>query len=53
VPARGVAMASHLLSDAAGPVYSRRSLVDLRAALQEAIRQLDPWTALLPERRGG
>jgi hypothetical protein len=46
VPVRGVAMASHLLSDAAGPVYSRRSAVDLRAALRDAIREMDPRTAL-------
>lgn len=49
VPVRGVAMASRLLSDAAGPVYSRRSPVDLRAALRDAIRQMDPWTGLLPD----
>jgi hypothetical protein len=51
VPVRGVAMASRLLCDAAGPVYSRRSPVDLRAALQEAIQQMDPGTVLLPDRR--
>jgi hypothetical protein len=49
VPVRGVAMASRLLSDAAGPVYSRRSPVDLRAALLDATRQMDPWMALLPD----
>src|SRR5215472_1071526 len=47
VPARGVAIASTLLSDGAGPVYNRSSCVDLRAAVQEAIRHLDPSTALL------
>ncbi len=49
VPVRGVAMASRLLCDAAGPAYSRRSPVDLRAALLDATRQMDPWTALLPD----
>jgi hypothetical protein len=49
VPVRGVAMASRLLCDAAGPVYSRRSPVDLRTALLDAIRQMDPRTALLPD----
>jgi hypothetical protein len=49
VPVRGVAMASRLLCDAAGPVYSRRSPVDLRMALQDAIRQMDPRTALLTD----
>jgi hypothetical protein len=49
VPARGVAMANHLLTDATGPVYSRKSQVDLRVALRDAIRQLDPQTALLPD----
>lgn len=48
VPARGVAMASSLLADGAGPLYSTSPRVDLRAAVQEAIRQLDPSTALLP-----
>ncbi len=49
VPVRGVAMASRLLCDAAGPVYSRRSPVDLRAALVDATHQMDPRTALLPD----
>jgi hypothetical protein len=49
VPVRGVAMANHLLTDATGPVYSRKSLVDLRVALRDAIRQMDPQTALLPD----
>jgi hypothetical protein len=48
VPVRGVAMASRLLADATGPVYSRRSLADLRAVLQDAIGHLDPSTPLLP-----
>jgi hypothetical protein len=50
VPVRGVAMASRLLCDATGPVYSRRSAVDLRMALQDAVRQMDPWMAVLPDR---
>jgi hypothetical protein len=42
VGARGVAMASVLLTDATGPVYSRRSRETLDAALEAAIEQLDP-----------
>jgi hypothetical protein len=53
VPARGVAMASKLLVDGAGPVYNRNSRIDLRAAVQEAIQHLDPSTALLPTSSGG
>ena len=48
VPARGVAMAATLLTDAGSPVYSRRSAVPLDAALQAAIAQLDPALPLLP-----
>ena len=53
VPARGVAIASALLTDGSGPVYNRNSRVDLRAAVQEAIHHLDPSTALLPVSSGG
>jgi hypothetical protein len=53
VPARGVALASTLLSDGAGPLYNRDSCVDLRAALQAAIKHLDPSTALLPTSSAG
>ena len=53
VPARGVAIASILLTDGAGPVYNRDSRVDLRAVVQEAIRHLDPSTALLPSSSAG
>jgi hypothetical protein len=48
VPARGVAMARLLLSDATGPVYSRRSRADLTAAVEAATAQLDPALPLLP-----
>ncbi|HXW46749.1 MAG TPA: hypothetical protein VEL03_18305 [Streptosporangiaceae bacterium] len=48
VPASGVAMASHLLADAAGPVYNRRSAVDLAAAVRAAISHLDPSAGLMP-----
>jgi hypothetical protein len=47
VSARGVAMASTLLTDGAGPVYSRRSRVSLAAALDSAITQLDPALPLM------
>jgi hypothetical protein len=49
VPVRGVAMASRLLTDAGGPVYSRRSPVDLRTVLRDAVRHMNPWTALAPD----
>lgn len=42
VKAQGVAMASELLTDAAGPVYNPHSDVTLAAALEAAIDQLDP-----------
>jgi len=48
VPARGVAMAHVLLTDATGPVYNRRSPVTLAAALDAAITQLDPALPLIP-----
>lgn len=53
VPARGVALASNLLTDGAGPLYNRNSPVDLRAAVQAAIQHLDPSTALLPTTSAG
>jgi len=42
VTARGVAMATALLTDALSPVYSPSSRVSLAAALEAAIAQLDP-----------
>jgi hypothetical protein len=42
VGARGVAMATVLLTDATGPVYNRRSRETLTTALEAAIEQLDP-----------
>ncbi len=39
-PARGVAMASRLLSDGTGPLYSARNSEDLRAAVREAVHHL-------------
>jgi hypothetical protein len=48
VPARGVAMATVLLTDATGPVYRRRSPVTLADALDAAISQLDPALPLMP-----
>ena len=41
-PARGVAIASWLLSDADGPLYNRYSTTDLRTALRDALVELDP-----------
>ncbi len=51
VAARGVAMATALLTDALGPVYNRRSRVTLAAALEAAIAQLDPALPLMSEAR--
>jgi hypothetical protein len=42
VPARGVAMASRLLSDGTGPLYNRNCPVHLSDALAEVTAQLDP-----------
>jgi hypothetical protein len=42
VGARGVAMATVLLTDATGPVYNRDSRETLKTALQAAIAELDP-----------
>ena len=42
VGARGVAMATVLLTDATGPVYNRDSRETLKTALQAAIVELDP-----------
>lgn len=49
VTARGVAMASVLLTDAIGPVYNRHSHVTLAAALDAAISQLDPALPVIRE----
>ena len=53
VPARGVAMARVLLTDAISPVYNRRAGVALTNALQAAATQLDPTLPLsrLPDVR--
>lgn len=48
VPARGVAIASMLLSDGTGPLYNARSGLDLRDTVRDAIRHLDPSAQLLP-----
>ena len=47
VTAQGVAAASTLLTDAAGPLYNRRSPVALGDALHTAARQLDPAAPLM------
>ena len=49
VAARGVAMATVLLTDALGPVYNRQSPLTLAAALEAAIAQLDPALPLMSE----
>ena len=42
IAARGAAMASVLLADGTGPLHSRRSPLDLGAAVREATRQMNP-----------
>jgi hypothetical protein len=46
IPARGVAMASRLLSDGTGPVYNRNCSIDPRTAVWDATAQLDPAAML-------
>jgi hypothetical protein len=43
IATRGAAMASQLLSDGTGPLCNRRSPVDLRAAVRETARLMDPF----------
>ena len=51
VPARGVAMARVLLTDATSPVYNRRAGVPLGDAVAAAAAELDPALPLLPSAR--
>jgi hypothetical protein len=55
IPARGVAIASALISDGTGPLYNARSELNLGAAVRDAIRHLDPSAGLVDayERRRG
>jgi hypothetical protein len=48
VPARGVAMASALLSDGAGPLYNVDSPGDLVSALDQTTQALDASASLVP-----
>jgi hypothetical protein len=48
VAARGVATASTLLGDGAGPLYNRGSRRDLAADVRRATGQLDPAVSLFP-----
>ncbi len=48
VPARGVAVAKHLLTDGTGPLYNKSSPVDLVDAVREVVELLDPATSLSP-----
>jgi len=47
VPARGVAMATALLTDPLGPVFNPHSAVSLAAALEAVMDQLDPALPLM------
>ena len=40
---QGIAMASLLLTDGAGPLFDARADVDLATALTRARREMDPW----------
>jgi hypothetical protein len=53
VPARGVAMARILLTDATGPVYSRCSRVPLAVAVENAVACLDPALPLIQHSEPG
>jgi hypothetical protein len=46
VPAQGVALASWLLSDGAGPLYNRSCSTDLAGALRRVVELLDPAAVL-------
>jgi len=46
IPAPGVAMASRLLNDGAGPLFNPLSPTELRSALREVTAHLDPATTL-------
>lgn len=48
MPARGVAMARVLLTEATSPVYDRRARPDLVTAVEAAVTELDPSRPLLP-----
>jgi hypothetical protein len=48
VAARGVATASTLLGDGAGPLYKKGRRRDLAADVRRATRQLDPSASLFP-----
>ena len=52
VPARGVAIASLLLTDGTGPLYHLPSTVDLPAAVYAAVHHLDPRAAVGDDGRG-
>ncbi len=47
VAARGVAMASRLLSDGRGPLYDRRRSADVSSAVRSVIAELDPSVSLI------
>ena len=47
-PARGMAMATVLLTDGTGPLYNPRRATDLGSAITHAIAELDPTSPLIP-----
>jgi hypothetical protein len=47
VPARGVAIASTLLTDGTGPLYRAQGAPPLEVAVRDAIRRLDPSAEVL------
>jgi hypothetical protein len=47
ISARGVAIASSLLSDGTGPLFNRRRAAHIGPALRSVIDQLDPSASLM------
>jgi hypothetical protein len=46
LPARGVAMASLLITDGTGPLYNRAAPIELQTALGQVTQHLDPTVSL-------
>jgi hypothetical protein len=47
VPARGVAIATNLLTDGRGPIYNRKAPDDLTATVMRAVEHLNPALPLI------
>lgn len=53
LPAPGILMARHLLTNGAGPLYAVGNSRDLAAAVRHTVRRLDPPTSMESPGRGG